>query len=95
MIGSGDCEMNAGRILKSLPGLKACAPYLLMEILLPGGTVFALLLWLSQRWEGIGVGSVQRQMLREMGYRSAISAKPHALRRKPAPFAQGMAIPAT
>jgi hypothetical protein len=71
--------MNAGRILKSLPALRAYGPYLLIEVLLPGGTLLALLLWLSQRWEGIGVGSVQRQMLREMGYRAAISAKPHAL----------------
>ena len=79
-----ECTMNAGRILKSLPGLKACGPYILLELLLPGGTLFALLLWLSQRWEGIGVGSVQRQMLREMGYRAAISAKPHALPDHPA-----------
>lgn len=25
-------------------------PYLLVELLLPGGTLVALLLWLSQRW---------------------------------------------
>ena len=71
--------MTAGRLLRFLPGLKGYAPYLLMEILLPGGTLLALLLWLSQRWEGLGAISVQRQMRREMGYRSAISAKPHAL----------------
>ncbi len=80
--------MNAGRLLKSLLRLKPYAPYLLMEVLLPGGTVLALLLWLSQRWEGLGVVSVQRQMLREMGYRAAICAKPHALAR-PAALAIG------
>ena len=30
-------------------GLKTAAPYLAVELILPGGTVFALLMWLAQR----------------------------------------------
>lgn len=69
--------MKVTRILKRLAGLKAYGPYLLMEMLLPGGTLLALLLWLSQRWEGVGGASLQRYVVREMGYRAAVSAPPH------------------
>ena len=31
-----------------MPKLRKIGPYLLMELLLPGGTLIALLLWLSQ-----------------------------------------------
>lgn len=30
-------------------GARTCAPYLLIELLMPGGTLLALLLWLRQR----------------------------------------------
>jgi hypothetical protein len=30
-------------------GLKTAAPYLAVELLLPGGTLLALLMWLAQR----------------------------------------------
>jgi hypothetical protein len=33
-----------------LQGARSLSPYLLVELLLPGGTVIALLLWLFQRW---------------------------------------------
>ena len=36
--------------LKSiLQGLRAVAPYLAVELILPGGTLVALILWLAQR----------------------------------------------
>ena len=40
--------MNASRLKNLLPGLRNAGPYLLIELLLPGGTLLALLLWLSQ-----------------------------------------------
>jgi hypothetical protein len=30
-------------------GARTCAPYLLIELLMPGGTLLALLLWFTQR----------------------------------------------
>ena len=37
--------------------LKALAPYALMELILPGGSVMALLLWLyRRRKDGVGLG---------------------------------------
>ncbi len=35
--------------LKTISRLRAVGPYLLIELLLPGGTLIALLLWLSQQ----------------------------------------------
>jgi hypothetical protein len=37
------------RVLQSARDL---SPYLLIELLLPGGTVVALLLWIFRRWTG-------------------------------------------
>jgi hypothetical protein len=50
-----------------------------MEMLLPGGTLLALLLWLSQRLGYMGPGSVYKYLLAQR-YRSAVAAKPHALK---------------
>ena len=33
-----------------LPAARALGPYLLVELLLPGGTLVALLMWLYQQW---------------------------------------------
>lgn len=74
--------MRAGTVGKSLSRLRACGPYLLMEMLLPGGTLLALLLWLSQRLGSMGPGSVQRYLLAQR-YRAAVAAKPHALETDP------------
>ena len=41
-------------ILKSWTALRAVGPYLLIELVLPGGTLFAFLLWLSQRFKRSG-----------------------------------------
>jgi hypothetical protein len=40
--------MNAPKFKSFLPSLRRAGPYLLMELLLPGGTLLAVLLWLSQ-----------------------------------------------
>lgn len=41
--------MSTKLVLKSWAALRAVGPYVLIELLLPGGTLFAFLLWLSQR----------------------------------------------
>jgi hypothetical protein len=39
--------------------LKAVAPYALIELILPGGSVMALLLWLYRRRKnGVGIGQL-------------------------------------
>jgi len=40
--------------------VQKAGPYLLLEILLPGGTLFALLLFLYQRRQDLGGAGVQR-----------------------------------
>jgi hypothetical protein len=40
--------MNATALKNLFPKLRALSPYLFVELLLPGGTLIALLLWLSQ-----------------------------------------------
>lgn len=40
--------MNAVQSKGFVAGLKSLGPYLLIELILPGGTLIALLLWLSQ-----------------------------------------------
>ena len=50
--------MNTNLVLKSWTALRAVGPYLLIELVLPGGTLFAFLLWLSQRFKrGGSVGN--------------------------------------
>jgi hypothetical protein len=44
--------------------LKALAPYALMELVLPGGSVMALLLWLYRRRKnGVGFGQLPARLL--------------------------------
>ena len=43
-------EWTMKGILKIWAALRALGPYLMIELLLPGGTILALLLWLSQRF---------------------------------------------
>ena len=47
--------MNAAFREKGLKSLRRAGPYLLLELLLPGGTLLALLLWLSN---GAGRGQL-------------------------------------
>lgn len=62
--------------------LRALGPYLLVELLLPGGTLIALLMWLSQRFLRGGLGSVRQYALAPKLARPVIMAKPYALRSK-------------
>ena len=68
--------MNAIRVWKSLSALRSVGPYLLIELLLPGGTLVAFLLWLAQRINRGGLGGMQRFSLRQKS-RPAIEARPH------------------
>ena len=64
--------------------LKALAPYALIELILPGGSVMALALWLYRRRKnGVGFGPLPMKLL--------------ALLRlaNPLPFSAGSPIPAT
>jgi hypothetical protein len=42
--------MSAARIKSILAGARALGPYLLVELVLPGGTLIAGLMWLAQHW---------------------------------------------
>ena len=52
--------MTILRAQRTITALRGLGPYVLLEILLPGGTLVALLLWLSQRYMGGGLGSVRQ-----------------------------------
>jgi len=48
--------------------LKAIAPYALIELILPGGSVMALLLWLYRRRKsGVGFGTLPMRLLAFFG----------------------------
>jgi hypothetical protein len=67
--------MTAGNSMSILKGwggyaaaaivrLKALAPYALIELVLPGGSVMALLLWLYRRRNnGVGFGTLPARLL--------------------------------
>jgi hypothetical protein len=52
-------NMNAIALKKLLPKLRSLGPYVFIELLLPGGTLIALLLWLSQGMTRTGALTVQ------------------------------------
>ena len=70
--------MSDGRVRKFLRRLRGFAPYVLVEVLLPGGTLLALLLWLSQRFNGTGFGRMHQYLSAQMPYKAVVAAKPHA-----------------
>lgn len=47
--------MDTQRLWNRLKDWRAIAPYLLIELFLPGGTLLAFLLWLSQRVRSAGL----------------------------------------
>ena len=51
--------MNASGVWKSLSALRAAGPYLLIELILPGGTLVAFLLWLVRRCTREGFGGLR------------------------------------
>ena len=50
--------MRYGAASDWLTRLRAAGPYVLVELLLPGGTFIAALLWLSQRFARNGLGGL-------------------------------------
>ena len=44
--------MILARAKKLLPAVRALGPYLLVELILPGGTLIAAMMWLAQQWKG-------------------------------------------
>ncbi len=48
-------RLKAG-VAAAVAGLRELAPYALMELILPGGSVMAVLLWLYRRRRNAGVG---------------------------------------
>ena len=48
------------RLGKWLSGMREFGPYILIELILPGGTLVAFLLWLMQRVRRVGFGQVRR-----------------------------------
>lgn len=46
------CAAHAGGMKQILRGARDFGPYLLVELLLPGGTLIALLLWLYRHRQG-------------------------------------------
>jgi hypothetical protein len=58
---------------------KALAPYALMELVLPGGSVMALLLWLyRQRKKGVGFGQFAAGLLSYRRWGRSYSCAPVA-----------------
>ncbi len=47
----------SGWFAKGLAGLRQLGPYALVELVMPGGTVLALLLWLYRRRKNVEVHS--------------------------------------
>jgi hypothetical protein len=53
-----------GNAMAAIARLKALAPYALIELVLPGGSVMALLLWLYRRRKnGVGFGRLPVRLL--------------------------------
>lgn len=61
---------------KFSPGLRSFGPYVLIEVLLPGGTLLAVLLWLLQRFKRGRFGSMRRYFFRQVAALPVAAAKP-------------------
>jgi hypothetical protein len=49
--------MNSFQLKSMTRRLREAAPYLLVELLLPGGTLFAILMWLTQNSTAVRAGA--------------------------------------
>ena len=65
--------MYARRLNDLISHWRALGPYVLVELLLPGGTLIALLLWIAQRLSQVGMGFMPPRPADV----AAISAPPH------------------
>jgi hypothetical protein len=66
-----------------MPAIRDLGPYLLVELLLPGGTLIALLLWLTRRYLSHGFGNVREKRSLNPGrcMGSAASPQPSRMQR--------------
>ena len=71
--------MNASRSKRFLSGLRNLGPYLLVELILPGGTLLALLLWLSQGMHRGAAGIVHKTALLSPSATERVIAAPTGL----------------
>ena len=69
--------MSANMPSDILSRLRAMGPYLAVELILPGGTLIALLLWLSQRFGRARFGPMHAYVSARLLGRPAIAARPH------------------
>lgn len=74
--------MNLMRAERAFRDVRSLGPYLLIELLLPGGTLVALLLWLSKRYLGDGFGSVRQYLHGKGVFKPVLAAKPQVAKRK-------------
>jgi len=67
-----------GNVAGVIVRLKALAPYALIELVLPGGSVMALLLWLYRRRKnGVGLGNCRCEYCRYSDWRPlCVSMRP-------------------
>jgi hypothetical protein len=65
--------MSILRAQRTITALRGFGPYVLLEILLPGGTLFALLLWLSQRYMRGGLPGVRQHLFLQKVARPVVS----------------------
>jgi hypothetical protein len=71
--------MNAPNFKSFLPKLRSVGPYLLIELLLPGGTLLAVLLWLSQGFAQGKFAIVHERDVAPSGLELVIAARPRQL----------------
>jgi NodT family efflux transporter outer membrane factor (OMF) lipoprotein len=79
MVSANPTAAPAGWVAKGLALLKTLGPYAMLELLLPGGTLLALLLWLyrHRRRPGSAVGAAGRPPRRPAG--RSVSGRPRLL----------------
>lgn len=70
--------MKAAFFTNGLKCLRRAGPYLLMELLLPGGTLLALLLWFSSGLSRGQFADVQQLSMNATSIERVIRAYPHA-----------------
>lgn len=68
------------RLGSIMPRLHKLAPYLLVELLLPGGTLIAMLLWLSQSTTSLRGGAAQSRQLPPRAVAERVVDRPRPLR---------------
>src|SRR4051812_23883007 len=67
---------TSSRMERSLTILRDCGPYVLIELLLPGGTLIALLVYLSRRFVRGGLSNVQQVAARRAVDATPVMTKP-------------------